>query len=116
MIASWRARDAAGLLSACASIALAYMLVVSAHYWPWYASLPLALMALRPGGIFLPAALALTLCSRLVAPLSTLLTNGFIDPGSALDLKMAIGVMMPLVILLLLCLARWFQRHAPTKE
>ena len=103
LIASWRARDAAGLLGACASIALAYVLVVSTHYWPWYACLPLALMALRPRGIFLLAALALTLCSRLVAPLSTLFTNGFIDSGFALDLKMGVGVTAPLAILLLLC-------------
>jgi alpha-1,6-mannosyltransferase len=116
VIASLRARDAAGLLGVCASIALVYVLVVSAHYWPWYASLPLALMALRPGGIFLPAALALTLCSRLVAPLSTLFTNGFIDSGFALDLKMGVGVTAPLVILLLLCLSQWLRSHKPAKE
>jgi alpha-1,6-mannosyltransferase len=116
VIASRRARDAAGLLGACASIALVYVLVVSAHYWPWYASLPLALMALRPGGVFLPAALALTLCARLVAPLSTLFTNGFIDSGFALDLKMAVGVTAPLVILLLLCLLQRLRWNAPAKE
>jgi hypothetical protein len=113
--ASWRVRDAAGLLGACASIALAYVLVVSTQYWPWYVSLPLALMALRPGGIFLPAALALTLCSRLVAPISTLFTNGFIKAGFAVDLKMTVGVMVPLVILLFLCLLREIRWH-PAKE
>ena len=73
-------------------------------------------MALRPGGVFLPAALALTLCSRLVAPLSTLFTNGFIDSGFSLDLKMAVGVTAPLVILLLLCLLRWLRWRVPAKE
>ena len=116
LIASLRARDAEGLFGACASIALAYVLVVSSHYWPWYASLPLALMALRPGGVFLPAALALTLCSRLVAPLSTLFTNDFMESGFALGLKMAVGVTVPLVILLLLCLLQWLRWHAPAKE
>ena len=116
VIASLRARDAAGLLGACASIALAYVLVISAHYWPWYASLPLALMALRPGGVFLPAAIALTLCSRLVAPISTLFTNGFLDSGFALNLKMEVGVTTPLVILLLLCYLHWLRRYAPAKE
>lgn len=115
LIESWRVRDAAELLEACASIALAYVLVVSAHYWPWYAGLPLALMALRPGGAFLPAALALTLCSRLVAPLSTLFTNGFIKSGFALDLKMTVGVTVPLTILLFLCLLRGLRSH-PAKE
>jgi alpha-1,6-mannosyltransferase len=115
VVASWRVRDAAGLLGACASIALAYVLVVSATYWPWYVSLPLALMALRPDGIFLPAALALTLCSRLVAPISTLFTNGYIKAGFALDLKMTVGVTVPLLILLFLCLLRWLRSH-PAKE
>jgi hypothetical protein len=104
------------LAVALRTAALVYVLVVSAHYWPWYASLPLALMALRPGGSFLPVALALTLCSRLVAPLSTLFTNGFIDSGFALDLKMGVGVTAPLVILLLLCLSQWLRSHAPAKE
>jgi alpha-1,6-mannosyltransferase len=116
LLVSWRVRDAAGMLGTCASIALAYVLVVSAHYWPWYASLPLALMALRPGGVFLPAALALTLCSRLVAPLSTLFTNGFMDAGFALNLKMAVGVTIPFLILLLLCYLQWLRGRAPEKQ
>jgi len=115
LAASWRARDAAGLFGACASIALGYVLVVSAHYWPWYASLPLALVALVPRGIFLPAALALTLCSRLVAPVSTLFTNGFLSAGVALEIKMSVGVTVPLAVLLLLCSWRWFRGDAPAK-
>lgn len=112
LMASLRARDAAGLLGACAGIALAYVLVVSSHYWPWYASLPLALMALRPGRLFLPVALALTLCSRLVAPLSTLYTNDFISADSSLYLKMAVGVTGPLAVLLLLIFLHRFRREA----
>lgn len=116
LVVSWRARDAAGLLGACASIALVYVLVVSTHYWPWYASLPLALVALVPRGIFLPTALVLTLCSRLVAPMSTLLTNGFLGAGVALQLKMSVGVTVPLAVLLVLCLRRWLWREAPAKD
>lgn len=116
LILSWRVRDATGLLGACASIALAYVLVVSTHYWPWYACLPLALMALRPGGVFLPAALVLTFCSRLVAPLSTLFTNGFVSSKVAVDLLVSVGVSMPLAILLLLCLVWWLRRYVPAKE
>jgi len=116
LVASWRARDAAGLLWACASIALAYVLVASTHYWPWYASLPLALVALVPRGIFLPAALVLTLCSRLVAPMSTLFTNGFLGAGVALQLKISVGVTVPFVFLLLLCSWRWTRREAPAKD
>jgi hypothetical protein len=116
LVLSWRARDATGLFRSCAGIALIYMLFVSSHYWPWYASLPLALVALVPRGIFLPAVLVLSLCSRLVAPMSTLLTNGFLSGGAALNLKMSVGVTVPLVVLLLLCLQPWLWREAPAKD
>ncbi len=116
LAASWRARDADGLFVVCASIALFYVLVVSTHYWPWYAGLPLALAALAPRGLLLPAALVLTLCSRLVAPTSTLLTNGFLGPGAALYVKTAVGVTAPLVALLLLCAWRLLRRDPPAKE
>jgi alpha-1,6-mannosyltransferase len=113
---SLRARDAAGLFRACAGIALVYVLVVSTHYWPWYASLPLALVALVPRGIFLPAVLVLSLCSRLVAPMSTLFTNGFLDADVALNLKMSVGVTAPLVVLSLLCLRRWLREESSPKD
>jgi alpha-1,6-mannosyltransferase len=116
LVLSWRVRDATGLFRSCAGIALFYMLFVSSHYWPWYASLPLALVALVPRGIFLPAVLVLSLCSRLVAPMSTLLTNGFLSGGAALSLKMSVGVTVPLVVLLLLCLQRRLRREAPAKD
>ena len=116
LAASWRARDAAGLFGACASIALFYVLVVSTHYWPWYASLPLALAALVPRGVFLPAVLLLTLCSRLVAPTSTLLTNGFLGAGAALYVKTAVGVTVPLVAVLLLCSWRLLRGEPAAKE
>ena len=113
---SLRARDAIGLFRACAGIALVYVLVVSTHYWPWYASLPLALVALVPRGVFLPAVLILSLCSRLVAPISTLYTNGFLDAGVALNLKMSVGVTAPLVVLLFLCLGRWLREESSPKD
>ncbi len=116
LVASWRARDATGLFRACAGIALVYVLVISSHYWPWYASLPLALVALVPRGILLPTVLVLTLCSRLVAPISTLFTNGFLGVDVALDLKMSVGVTVPLEVLLLLGLWRWIRRTTSAKQ
>ena len=117
LAASWWARDATGLFGACAAIALFYVVVVSGHYWPWYASLPLALAALTPRGeVLLPAALVLTLCSRLVAPVSTLFTNGFMDAGSALYLKTAVGVTAPLVVLLGLLAWRLLRREPAAKR
>ncbi|CAN5611054.1 hypothetical protein BH24ACT18_BH24ACT18_00250 [soil metagenome] len=107
LIAGWRARDAAGLLRACAAISLVYLLVVSAGTWPWYAALPLALMALTPRGIFLPMALVVTFTSRLVAPFSNLVNNGFAGWDSLIEVATVVSVTLPLAILLPLCVLHW---------
>jgi len=116
LILSWRIRGFNGLLQACAGIALAYVLVASAEYWPWYAAFPLALLALAPRGIFLFAAVVISLCSRLVAPVSVLLTRGVISVETAVISKMAIGVTLPLATVALLYLWRWRRRGMPVKE
>jgi len=99
-VAGWRARDAAGLLRACAAISLVYLLVVSAGTWPWYAALPLALMALTPRGLFLPMALVVTFTSRLVAPFSNLVNNRFAGWNDLIEVAAAVSVTLPLAILL----------------
>lgn len=107
LIAGWRARDAAGLLRACAAISLVYLLVVSAGTWPWYAALPLALVALTPRGIFLPMALVVTFTSRLVAPFSNLVNNRFAGWSSLIEIATVVSVTLPLAILLPLCVLHW---------
>ena len=105
--AGWRARDAAGLLRGCAWISALYLLVVSAGTWPWYAALPLALMALTPRGVFLPMALVLTFCSRLTAPASNLVNNGFAGWETLMPIATTVSVTVPLAVLLpLLALQR----------
>jgi hypothetical protein len=103
LVAGWRARDAAGLLRACAAISLVYLLVVSAGTWPWYAALPLALAALTPRGVFLPMALVVTFTSRLVAPFSNLVNNRFAGWNDLIDVATVVSVTLPLAVLLPLC-------------
>lgn len=72
------------LLSVCASTAVFYLLVASPLVWPWYAALPVALLALSPRGRLAPMLIILPLCLRLVAPLTVLYENHFITwPVSA---------------------------------
>ena len=113
VVAGWRARDAAGLLRACAGISLVYLLVVSAGTWPWYAALPLALMALTPRGVFLPMALVVTFTSRLVAPFSNLVNNNFAGWDSLVPVATAVSVTLPLVALLPLLAWQRRRREAP---
>jgi alpha-1,6-mannosyltransferase len=107
LVAGWRARDAAGLLRACAAISLFYLLVASAGTWPWYAALPLALMALTPRGVFLPMAFVVTFTSRLVAPFSNLVNNRFAGWNDLIDAATVVSVTLPLAILLPLCVLHW---------
>lgn len=100
VIAGWRARDADGLLRACAWISIFYLLVVSAGTWPWYAALPLALMALSPRGVFLPLAIVITFTSRLVGPFSNLVNNGFAGWDALMPVATTVSVTIPLAVLL----------------
>ena len=107
LLMSWRVRDAGSYLEACGGIALVYLLVASPGYWPWYATLPLALMALSPHGTFRWMALMLSCCSRLAAPLEVIANRGFITPTTSLAGTATIAIALPLLALLLLAAREW---------
>jgi len=115
--ASWRVRDTAGLLRACASISLVYVLLVSSYYFPWYAALPLALLALCPANAFRWLALTLTCGARLVAPLGYLRDQGLISQPVKFALTLAIAIALPLLAFLVLTVKEWQrQRGARMKS
>ena len=98
----WQAKmviDAVTLLRAYAAVAVVYMLVASPSFWPWYAVLPVALMALVPEAAFLTLLLAVSIGARLVAPLDTLYVAEVIDRGSFLLTTWSMALGLPLVIL-----------------
>jgi alpha-1,6-mannosyltransferase len=64
-----RIRDDRTLLAALARTAILFVLVASPVFYPWYAVLPVALVALVPERPLLAVIVALTATSRLVAPL-----------------------------------------------
>jgi alpha-1,6-mannosyltransferase len=96
--------DAGSLLRACASIVLVYLLFVSPSYWPWYAVLPIALMALVPTSAFLPVLIAISAGSRCVAPLDVMFVHGAIGRRLFLLLTWGGGVGVSIVVLVA-CLA-----------
>jgi alpha-1,6-mannosyltransferase len=97
--------DARSLLLACAWVSTAYLLVVSPTYWPWYAVLPVALLALTPQGLSVQLLVAVSLGSRLAAPLDMVFVHQLIDRRMYLLLTWCAGVGLPL-LLLALSLAR----------
>jgi alpha-1,6-mannosyltransferase len=70
-------RDDVSLLRALAVTAIAFVLVGSPVFYPWYAVLPIALVALAPETPYLVLIVAVTTVSRLVAP--------FVDLRSTFD-------------------------------
>ena len=69
-IAVW-VRTPTDLLRGIAVLMVIYILL-SPAYWPWYVVMPVAFLALSPSGILLILVVAMSLGSRLVAPLDSL--------------------------------------------
>jgi hypothetical protein len=97
--------DARSLLLSCAWVSTAYLLLVSPTYWPWYAVLPVALLALTPQGLSVQLLVAVSLGSRLAAPLDMVFVHQLVDRRMYLLLTWCAGVGLPL-LLLALTLAR----------
>lgn len=95
---SRRVRDNEMLLEVSAKIALVYVLVASPHYWSWYVTMPIALIALVLSRSFVLLLLVTTLCSRLVAPFDDLVSSGFLSSTERLVATTAIGAWVPLAV------------------
>ena len=112
--ASLKIVDASSLLRACGRVAFAYVLLAPG-YWPWYAAMPIALMALAPSEMFVWSILALSLASRLVAPIDLLQVNGAIDWETEIFVTTLIGIWAPAAFIgvLAACRARavWPERY-----
>jgi len=111
---SWRVKDAAGLARAFAAIALAYVLVASPDYWPWYSCLPVALLiAADIRGLFWLVML-MSVTARVCAPLALIRDHGFVGMHVAKGALTGLGTTLPL-----LGLAVWFvrdRRHATAQR
>jgi hypothetical protein len=112
--ASIRVRDAAGLGRALVLVSLAFVLVASPDYWPWYLGLPVALIAAAFPDRALWVAFVLTLFGRLCAPLDTLFENGFITFPLAKGLTTGLGTTLPLTVLASWGIVAWRRRFQLT--
>jgi alpha-1,6-mannosyltransferase len=89
--------DGGDLLNGCASLALVYLLFISPSYWPWYAVLPVALLALVPSGSSLLVLLAVSLGSRLAAPLDLLFVHELMSRRVFFALTWTFGLGIPML-------------------
>jgi hypothetical protein len=104
VVLALRVPDADALLRRCAVVMAAALVVAGPAYWPWYVILPVALLALVPRGGWLLALVALSLGSRLVAPLNSLYVDGVLGRSGFLLLTWLGAVALPLAAV---AAARW---------
>lgn len=100
-LASLKVKDAIGLLKACGRVAVVY-LIVAPGYWPWYATMPVALLALAPTATCTWAIVALSLASRLAAPIDALRLDGLTDWEGEVFSTTIVGIWLPAAAFLLL--------------
>ena len=108
--ASLRVRDIVGLGRAFVLISLAFVLVASPDYWPWYVGMPVALIAAASPDKSLWIVLFLSLLGRLCAPLDVLFENGFIPFRVAKGLTTGLGTTLPLLVLATCGFMAWWRR------
>ncbi len=85
------------LFDACATVALAYVLVATPRYWSWYVVMPTALLALSPTRANAALILVLTACAAAVAPWDILRVAGAISWPLESWATTLIGVWIPLL-------------------
>ena len=81
-VLAWFVEGKDDLLRACAIASLAYLFVAAPSYWPWYAVLPVAMLAVAPMRNALLLLFVVSLGSRLAAPLDLLFATAPSVEGS----------------------------------
>jgi hypothetical protein len=102
---SMRVTDELAALRACGVIAVGYLLLAPG-YWPWYATLPIALLSLSPGGWWTATLILLSLGARLAAPVERLRLNGLMEWPTAVIVTTVVGLWLPAVALALAAMAK----------
>ena len=108
---SLRVKDAAELAAHSVWISLAYLLIASPDYWPWYACLPIALIVVGAFDSLFWLAVLMTAAARLVAPLEILRDHGHMSFQWCKGLITGVGSLLPLV-----AVAAWLLFYARARR
>jgi alpha-1,6-mannosyltransferase len=105
-VVAWFVEGKDDLLRACAIVSLAYLFVASPSYWPWYAVLPVALLAVAPMRHALLLLFVVSLGSRLAAPLDLLFVDGAFGRRVYFTATWVLAIGLPLTVAVLVHLRR----------
>jgi hypothetical protein len=92
--AAAKVTDKTTLFKACGGVAVVY-LVLAPGYWPWYAALPAALLALAPDAVAVWWIVGISLGARLAAPIDELRIGGVMDWEAEVFTATIVGVWLP---------------------
>jgi alpha-1,6-mannosyltransferase len=101
-LAAWSVRGEDDLLRACAIVSVVYLFLASPTYWPWYVVLPVGLLALVPRGDALTLLFAISLGSRLAAPLDVVFFHQVLGPRTYYAIAWILGLGLPLLAVVIL--------------
>jgi hypothetical protein len=103
---TWRLRDEHDLTRTWTWISVIFLLVSSPDYWPWYATMPIALMCVADAEEFFWLVLLLSITARVVAPSELVHDRGYFGYKASKAIISGIGSFLPLAVL---CLRQWRQ-------
>jgi len=106
---SWHLRDERDLARAWAWIAVIFLLVSSPDYWPWYATLPIALLCVADAEEFFWLVLLLSITARVAAPSELVHDRGYFGFKASKAIISGMGSLLPLAVL---CVRGWLQWRA----
>jgi hypothetical protein len=98
---SLKVRDARSLARAFAWTSVAYVLVASPDYWPWYTCMPVALLIVADTDRYLGLILMMSVVARLGAPLDLLRDHGLLTMEQSKGGATGLGTTLPLVMVLI---------------
>jgi alpha-1,6-mannosyltransferase len=108
---SLRVTDSASLARAFAWTSLAFVLVASPDFWPWYACLPVALIMVAESERLLWLAMLMSFTARLCAPLDLMHEHELLSMQVAKGALTGLGTTLPLIALLI-----WIYRQRRRSE
>jgi 4-amino-4-deoxy-L-arabinose transferase-like glycosyltransferase len=105
---SLKLRDGRDLARAFAWTAVIFLLVSAPDYWPWYATMPVALLCVADCEALLWLVLLLSVTARIAAPSELIHDRGYFSLKASKAVISGLGSLLPLMVV---CYRAWRSRR-----